>query len=240
MNYKTYNFNSLTSTQDKAREFAGKGIDKAVIAAEIQTRGRGRFGRKWHSSKGGLWMTILLKPDNITYLQYLTFAASVAVVKTIKESASLNVNIKWPNDVHYKEKKLCGILTESIFGKNNYVAIGIGLNVNQNSFDDGIKDIATSLKIVRKRNFDIKKLIQTIADKFFHFYDKYYDNGRHERILSVWKKYCDTLGSDVKVISKSGVISGRAIGVDKDCSLLLMIKDGTIRKIIEGDVRVRN
>ena len=119
MTYKIFHFKSLTSTQDKAKEFSKKRLSNVVIISDIQTKGRGRFKRKWYSNSGGLWLSILLKPKDTGNLQYLTFAAAVAVVRSIKKITNLNTNIKWPNDVHYKVKKLCGILTEGIFGKEN-------------------------------------------------------------------------------------------------------------------------
>src|SRR3989338_7594384 len=149
--YKIYRFKSLPSTQDKAKEFSRKGLSNIAVIADIQTKGRGRFKRKWHSQKGSLSMSILLKPSNIKNLQYLTFAAAISVVKSIKKSANLNTKIKWPNDVHYKGKKLCGILTEGIFGKENYAVVGIGLNVNQDKFPYDIKNTASSLKIIKKQ-----------------------------------------------------------------------------------------
>ena len=158
MEYKIYRFKSLTSTQDKAKELSKKKLSDAVIVAENQTRGRGRFKRKWSSDKGGLWMSISLKPDDTKNLQYLTFAAAISVVKSIKKIANLKTSIKWPNDIHYKGKKLCGILTEGIFGNENYAIVGIGVNVNQNKFPDEIRDIASSLKMVNKRKINIKKL----------------------------------------------------------------------------------
>ncbi|MEK6828205.1 MAG: biotin--[acetyl-CoA-carboxylase] ligase, partial [Nanoarchaeota archaeon] len=176
MPYKIFHFKSLTSTQDKAKEFSKKGLSDVVIIADTQTKGRGRFKRKWHSDKNGLWMSILLKQKKIENLQYLTFAAAVAVVKSIKKIANLNTSIKWPNDVHYKGKKLCGILTEGIFGKDNYIAVGIGINVNQNKFLDDIKNIASSLKIIKKQNFSINKIAANIIDEFYTLYNYYNDN----------------------------------------------------------------
>ena len=85
MLYAVHHFKSLTSTKDKAKEFARKGLSNAVIISDVQTKGRGRFNRKWHSDKGGLWMSILLKSDNIENMQYLTFAAGISVVKSIKK-----------------------------------------------------------------------------------------------------------------------------------------------------------
>ena len=238
MSYKIYHFKSLTSTQDKAKEFAKKGHSNIVIIADTQTKGRGRFKRKWHSDKGGLWMSILLKPKNINNMQYLTFASAIAVLKSIKKIANFNTNIKWPNDVHYKGKKLCGILTEGIFGKENYVAVGIGLNANQKEFSDEIKNIATSLKIIKNKNVDIKGLSKNIIDEFFSIYNNQYDKNNTKNILKTWKKYCDTIGKNVIVISRSGKIHGKAVGVDENCSLILKSKNKII-KITEGDINVR-
>ncbi|MBI2656794.1 biotin--[acetyl-CoA-carboxylase] ligase [Candidatus Woesearchaeota archaeon] len=236
--YKIYRFKSLTSTQDKAKEFAKKGLSDIIIVAGIQTKGRGRFKRKWHSGKNGLWMSILLKPKNIRNLQYLTFAASIAVAKSIKKIAKIDAKIKWPNDVHYKGRKLCGILTEGIFGKENHVVVGIGLNANQIKFPQEIKNIAASLKIIKKKTIDMEKLMKTIIDGFFKIYCSQYDKNKFQNILKIWGNYCDTIGKGVVVITKTRKLRGEAIGVDENCNLLLKAKNKII-KIVEGDLNVR-
>ncbi|MBI1935211.1 biotin--[acetyl-CoA-carboxylase] ligase [Candidatus Woesearchaeota archaeon] len=240
MNYKLFHFNSLTSTQDKAKEFAKKGLSSAVIISDVQTRGRGRFKRKWHSSKGGLWMSVLLKPKNAQHLQYLTFAAAVSVVNAIKKITGINVKIKWPNDVHYKGKKLCGILTEGIFGKENHVVVGIGLNVNQDKFPEDIKNIATSLKLIKNETYAIKKISLLILEEFSNIYEKIYDKNKFNGILEIWKENCDTLNKNIKVTTgKKKVLYGQAVGVAEDCSLLLKLNNKKTIKIIEGDVHIR-
>lgn len=237
--YKTYHFKSLPSTQDKAKEFSRKGLSNIVIIADEQTKGRGRFKRKWYSGKGGLWMSILLKPKKTDNAQYLTFAAAISVVNSIKKIANLKTNIKWPNDVHCKGKKLCGILTEGIFGKDNYVAVGIGLNINQPGFPDEIKDTAISLKIIKHKEFKIGKFAAEILNEFYFLFENYYNKNKNGKILRIWKKHCDTITKDVKVITKAKILHGRAIGIDKDCNLLLKLKNNRIIKIMEGEVTVR-
>ena len=237
--YKIFHLNSLTSTQDKAKEFLKKGLSNVAIIADVQTKGRGRFKRKWHSGKGGLWMSILLKPRNIQNLQYITFAAAIAVVKSIKKIANLNTNIKWPNDVHYKKKKLCGILTEGVFGEANYVIVGIGLNVNQERFPNEIKNLATSLKIIKKQNFGIDKITNKILDEFFDLYNNHYNKNKLEYILKIWEKYCDTINKNVTVTTKTKKFSGKVIGIDKNCNLLLKLKNNKTITILEGDINVR-
>jgi len=236
--YKIFHFKSLTSTQDKAKEFARKGFSNVVIIADVQTKGRGRFKRKWFSSKHGLWMSILLKPKNADDLQLLTFAAAVAVVKSIKKISSLDTSIKWPNDVHHKGKKLCGILTEGFFGNENFISVGIGINVNQTKFPDEIKNIATSLKTIKKGNIGISKLAKRVIDEFFSLYDSY-NKKQSGKILKIWKKHCDTIGKNVVVAAKTKTFRGKAVGIDKDCNLLLKSKSGKIIKIVEGDINVR-
>ena len=239
MHFKTYHFKSLTSTQDKAKGFAREGLSNIVVISDIQTKGRGRFKRKWYSSKGGLWMSILLMPKDVQNLQYLTFAAAVSVAKSIKKSEKIATKLKWPNDVHYNGKKLCGILTEGIFGKKNYVIIGIGLNANQNKFPDKIKNIATSLRIIKNKIVDIGKLKENILREFFILYNEFYGKNKSKYILKLWKQSCDTLGKNVKVIAINSVLEGEAVDVDESCNLVLKTKNNKILKIIEGDIKVR-
>ena len=239
MDYQIHYFKSLTSTQDKAKEFSKKGLSNIIIISEVQTKARGRFNRKWHSSKGGLWMSILLKPKNTENLQHLTFAAAVSVVKSVRKITGIKTNIKWPNDVHYKGKKLCGILTEGIFGKENYVIVGFGLNVNQISFPSDIKDIVTSLNIINNKKINIGKLTKSIINNFFDLYNNYYNKNKLKTIIQMWKRYCDTLDKNVTITTRTKKINGKAVGIDENCSLLLKLKDNKMIKIMEGDTRVR-
>jgi|SRR3989338_7081711 len=239
MKYKTRHFNSVTSTQDKAKEFAKKGLSDIAVISDVQTKARGRLKRKWHASKGGIWLSILLKPDNIKNLQYLTFGAAVSVVQSIKKYAGISTKIKWPNDVHYKGKKLCGILTEGIFGKENHVIVGIGLNVNQTSFPSEIRDTATSLKAIKHQKIGIKKLSNSIIREFFGIYGNYYNKHRLKTIMDLWKMHCDTLNKDVIVATNAKKIHGKAAGIDKDCNLLLKLKNNRTIKLSEGDITIR-
>lgn len=237
--YQIHHFKSLASTQDKAKEFAGKGISNVIIISDEQTKGRGRFKRKWHSSKKGLWMSVLLKPKDMGKLQYHTFMASISVVKSIKKISGLETSIKWPNDVHYKGRKLCGILTEGIFGRENFAIVGIGMNVNQTNFPAGIKNTAISMRMIKHRIFDIKKISKTILDEFFNLYGSYYKKNKFKEISRIWRKYCDTIGRDLIAATSTGKIYGKATGIDKDCNLIVKLKNKKIIKVVEGDISIR-
>ncbi len=245
MQYKIYHFKSLTSTQDKAKELIKKvklaSNPNFVVIADTQTKGRGRLKRKWYSSKGGLWMSMTigsLIPESLGNTQYLTFAASVAVVKSIKKLSGITTKIKWPNDVHYRGKKLCGILTEGIFGrykKDNFVIVGIGLNLNQKRFPDEIKNTATSLRGITKKVYNSNLFLKNILTEFFYLYAQY-NQDKLKKILDPWKRYCDTIGKNVMITTQGSTINGMVVDVDKECRLLLRLKNGKVIKVVEGDV----
>jgi len=234
--FKFYHFKTLTSTNDKARDLSKEGQDNLVVISEKQERGRGRFGRKWSSDLGGLYMTVLLKEKNLEKVKYLTFISAISVAKTIKKSSKLNAKVKWPNDVLIDDKKICGILTETIANKNNnYALIGIGVNINQDKFNKKISNKATSLKIETNKNYNIKNISKTIIKEFYNLY-QYYNNEKYKKIISIWKEYSHTLGKKIRAETLSGNYIGKAIDIDGDCSLILRLNNGKIKKIVEGDI----
>lgn len=237
--HKVFHFKSLPSTQDKAKELYKKGLSNIVVAADFQTKGKGRFNRKWHSGKGDLWLSIPLKLKNKEKPQYLTFIAAISVVESIKKISKLKTSIKWPNDILYNKKKLCGILTKGIFGKDSFVIVGIGLNVNQTKFPNEIRNTATSLRMIKHRFFSIKSLMNEIINNFFFLYHDYYTKNELNHITKLWKKHCGTIGKDIIVVTSTKKIYGKAVGIDNNCSLLLKLKSKRIIRIAEGDIKIR-
>ena len=233
--FKPYYFKTLTSTNDEAKRLARKGLDKILVISDKQTKGRGRFNREWVSGLGGLYMTIVLKEKNLDKARYLTLIATVSVVKTIKKLTKLNALVKWPNDVMVNDKKICGILTETISGKENYALVGIGINVNQQTFNKNISNKAVSLKIITHKNYSLNKLIKLIITNFNLLYN-HYNNKNYEKIIDVWKKYSHTWGKRIKAKTISGVYIGEAVDVDNDCNLILKLNNGKLKKIVEGDI----
>jgi len=232
---KFYNFKIISSTNDKAKELAKKRKYNLVVTATKQKKGHGRFGRKWNSEFGGLYMTILLKEGNLGNVKYLTFIAAVAVARVIRKIAGLNAKVKWPNDVLINNKKICGILTETISGKENYALVGIGVNVNQKIFSRSIIKKSTSLKIESNNTYNINNILKLIIKEFSNLH-KYYKSKSYDKIIGFWKQYSHTLGKKIRAKTLSGDYIGEAIKIDKDCSLLLRLKNGSIKKIVEGDI----
>ena len=233
--FKFYNYTTLDSTNNKARELTKKGEHDIIVISERQTKGKGRFNRKWLSEPGGLYMTIAIKIKDIDKIKYLTFIASLSVSKTIRKLAKLNAMVKWPNDVLIGNKKICGILTEIISGRENYALIGIGANINQKKFPGSIYNKTTSLKLKTNKRYNIKKISESIIKEFSRLYS-HYNKKNYKKITDEWKRYSHTLGKKIMVKTTNKTYIGNAAGIDEDCSLLLKLNNGRIKRIIEGDI----
>ena len=153
----------------------------AVVISETQTGGRGRLGRKWFSPPGGIWMTIILQPDlKMQDLSKMTLLSASAISETLVNNYKISVNIKWPNDIYCSGKKLCGILAESEkVNSFTYVLIGIGINVNNDFFNDKNDHLnAVSLKEITASHINRNLLIAEILNEFeaqYIFYSKTLD-----------------------------------------------------------------
>lgn len=135
-----------------------------VIWAEKQTAGYGRKKDYWFSPKGGLYFSVVLPKSTIEDLQTLTLLAAFVVARVIKENFDVEPMIKLPNDVYLNQKKIAGILTETVVGRNvKFSIMGFGLNTNIDKFPKDLENIATSLKIELGKKVDNKKLIRQIV-----------------------------------------------------------------------------
>ena len=222
--FKIYYFDKLTSTIDKAKEFDVN----SVILANEQIKGKGRFKREWSSSKGGIYMSIVLKKTNPSYL---TFIAAISAQKAIKNVYGLKTIIKWPNDLIYNKKKLCGILTKV----SDRSIVGIGINTN-NKIPSSLKNKAISLSEIINKKINNKLIIKKLL-KHFEIYLKLLKNKKYSKIINDWKKN-SFLGSKVKVKPLGKTYTGIAHDVDKDCFLIIKDRKGKKITVREGDVFV--
>ena len=229
----------LTSTMDVARREAQQGAaEGTVVAAGEQTAGRGRIKRAWLSPKGSIALSVILYPG-VTYLPFLIMLASLAVVHSIDKVAGLKSQVKWPNDVLINGRKVCGILVESeVRGdKVNYAIIGIGINANFRVSDfPEISSIATSLSDELGRDISRLDLIQCLLVEIERLYLTLQAGGS---IYEEWRDNLVTLGRRVHVKSGEDVYEGIAEEVARDGSLLLRRSDGSLTKIVAGDVTLR-
>ena len=233
-------FKEVDSTNDVAKYLAENGAEEGtVVVAEIQNRGKGRRGKTWISPPGGVWMSIILRPDiPPSRAPQLTLVTGVAVAETLKKELNLDVGIKWPNDILIGNKKVCGILTEvnASINKVNYVIVGIGIDMNVDVplFPPDLQKGATSLK--NELDTEINGAI--LVQKFLLNLEKLYDQFTSDKfpdILNEWRFLSKTIGSKVEVRTRGKTIRGDAVGINKDGILILELDDGSLRKIISGE-----
>jgi len=236
---RVHAFYTVTSTNDVARRLAGE-CEPAIVVADVQTRGRGRFGRKWHSAEGGLWTSFLLFPElPADRLGLLTLVAGLAVARALETHAGLEPELLWPNDVMIGGRKVAGILSES---RGRAVIVGIGVNVNQSSFPPELPD-ATSVFICTGRHWDRLELLAGLAEDFVPLVGKLKDDGILT-VVSEIKSRMSMLGKPVLLETGwTGLaaltlqhVQGTALELDVNGELLLQLDNGTTRAFSAGKV----
>jgi BirA family biotin operon repressor/biotin-[acetyl-CoA-carboxylase] ligase len=160
-------FSSIDSTNKYAMKAASEGIPEgAVFIADEQTAGRGRGDHSWHSPAGhGLYVSIVLRPQLAPNdVLWLSLIAGLAVHAAIKEVTTIAVDLRWPNDIMFGDKKLGGILTElgTESGRIRHAVIGIGLNINQPQFPAELAAHATSLRIETDRDWPREEILTAL------------------------------------------------------------------------------
>ena len=237
-------FQETTSTNDVADKLGRDGVKEGIVVfAESQTKGRGRLGRNWVSSQGkGLWFSVLLRPElSPQAATQMTIASATALARALTKSAA-GVQIKWPNDILVKERKLCGILTEmsAELDKINYIVLGIGVNVNfeERDFPPELRKIATSLAIEAGRKFKRAEIAAEILRELDRDYARV-RNGEFEAVADEWEDHCMTIGRNVEIALGNRVVHGRAESLDPEGALLVRSQYGHLERIIGGDVTLR-
>lgn len=235
-------FQETSSTNDVVEKLARDGLREGVVVfAESQTKGRGRLGRKWVSpARKGLWFSVLLRPDlRPQAATQLMVAAATSLARAIRQQSDLIPEIKWPNDLLIRGKKVAGILTElsAELDHIKYVILGIGVDVNliTADFPPELRKLATSLKIETGRSLPRGELAAAILRELDADYARI-ANRQFSVIAEQWQQFCSTLGRRVSIRIGDRVIRGLAESLDEDGALLLRSEHGHLERIIGGDV----
>ena len=237
-------FEQTTSTNDVIEKMARDGAKEgAVVFAESQTQGRGRLGRQWLSpARKGLWFSVLLRPGmSPQSATQFTVASAVAVRRAVEQQTGLRAEIKWPNDILIKGRKVAGILTElsAELDRIKYVLVGIGVDVNltQEDLPGELAAQATSLRIELGRPVVRAELAAAILRCLDEEYARVL-GGEFGSVADEWEKYCSTLGQRLVVILGDRRVAGRAEALGEDGALLLRTEHGHLERIVGGDVRL--
>ncbi|TLY05221.1 MAG: biotin--[acetyl-CoA-carboxylase] ligase [Thaumarchaeota archaeon] len=241
---KIYYFDTIDSTQSFALRLASKPYENgSIVIAERQTRGKGRLNRRWISPKGGIWLSILLKPDfEVSYVSLFPIITSLALAKAIEKVLKLKPRLKWPNDVTLNNKKVAGILIEASIETNkiDYLIIGVGIN-----FRIQPKMVSRLLKnsenfygittlVGKNKESDPVELLQKFLYELEQLYRKIL-SGNLKEIRNEWIKKSSTIGKNVTISTPTGLVKGKAVSIDENGALLLSRK-GKIRCLLVGDV----
>jgi len=231
-------FTAVTSTMEVARNLARAGTPEGtVVIAEKQTAGRGRLGRTWLTPEGNLAISVILQPQ-LNDLPGLIMITSLAVVRSIETVAGLKAQIKWPNDVLLKDKKVCGILIESEIKSENvsFTIIGLGINtgLNPGEFPE-IASQSTSLTHELGSRVSVVDLCCSVLNEL----EKLYMSLKAGiSVYSEWIEKMETIGKQIQVKVGDSVERGIAEAVTEDGNLRLRHADGSYSNIAVGDVTI--
>ena len=231
--YNILYYPEVSSTMDTAKELARKDCpDFTVVVAGRQTRGRGRLKRQWLSDDGGLYFTMVLRPDIPVLLSSrVNFLASLTLARVLRELFQIDAAVKWPNDILVDGHKISGMLSELEAETDRVLFISIGMGINVNNDPSGVEPGASSLKKITGREISKKILLA----RFLAEFEERLKRAEFENVISEWKKYTVTLNRQVKIVTHKEVSEGLAVDVEQDGALVLELADGTRKKIVYGD-----
>ncbi len=234
----------VDSTNSHVRRLAEQGAPEGtLVIAENQTAGKGRRGRGWVDPRGtGVAMSFLLRPEfEPECASMMTLVAAMAVAEGIEEVTGLCCGIKWPNDLVLDGRKLVGILTEmsTEMESIHYVIVGIGINVGMREFPEDIRDKATSLALAGAENVRRAALVGAVARGWERCYGIFLKNKDLSGLQEAYSRRLVNMDREVQVLTPSGDYGGVARGIGAGGELLVELADGTVRKVISGEVSVR-
>ena len=241
---QAFYFDSTDSTQNQALKMAERQENNgAIIVAEKQTGGRGRSGRRWISPKGGIWFSIILHPRfDISITTLFPIASALALSIALEKTFRISPELKWPNDITIKGKKLAGMLVDVSLESNKIENLVLGVGIN---FDVNVKQIEKNLKgtpnfygVASLNEFKVNVRPVELVQSFLVELEKIYkllDAKQTKKIISEWTKRSSTIGKNVKLNTADGEIKGKAIRIDDDGALVVSNNKNTDR-VIAGDV----
>ncbi len=236
-------FDSLPSTNLEAARRAIEGAAEGLcVVASEQTAGRGRLQRQWISPKGaGLYFSVVLRP-RIPQSSWplITLAAALAVHDALLEAYSLKTDIKWPNDILSNNRKLCGILAETVDTKvGRALVLGIGINLTSSGFPPEVQEMATSVQLETGKAPDLEVVLRSLMIAIELRYEMLQSVSGREDILREWSvRSTYASGKRIRVTNGQEFLEGTTRGLESDGALRVETDEGEVRIVRAGDVTV--
>lgn len=245
MNFTILRFDTIDSTNNEAANQARLGSGEGLcVVARHQTAGRGRQGRVWASEKdAGLYFSMVLRPRLAArFLPLVTLTAGIAVYDTL-EAYGIKPDIKWVNDIMVRERKISGILAETVETPDGMaVIVGIGINITSGNFPEGLADSATSLDVetamMGPRAITAEEVEAKLTNFLGHWYEILSAPDGPAVIIHNWQTRSSYFsGKHVRVNVPEGTIEGLTDGLEENGALRVRPADGTIKIVQAGDVQ---
>ena len=239
---RVYYFDTIDTTQNFAMKIASKSNENGtVVISKKQTGGRGRMKRKWKSPVGGIWMSIILHPKfDISYATLVPIATSLALCIAIEKILKIKPELKWPNDVTLKGKKVAGVLVDTSIISNEIenMVLGIGINfkIKPHELASTIKKTPNFYGVTTlvKKNEKALPLVQQFLYELENVF-QLINSRRIKKIKSEWTKRSSTIGRNVSIITSEGNVNGKAVKIDSDGALIIS-KGKKAERILVGDI----
>jgi BirA family transcriptional regulator, biotin operon repressor / biotin---[acetyl-CoA-carboxylase] ligase len=234
-------FDSIDSTNLEAIRQARAGAPEGLcVVARAQTQGRGRLDRSWQSPKdAGLYFSIVLRPGiEIKAWPLITLMAALAVCDALMKACNLRADIKWPNDLCFDDRKLCGILAETVESEIAPAAVlGIGINLNIDGLPPTVADLAISVEAAVGAKPDRERILVELLVAIGERYDMLQSPQGIEHTIREWCAHSSyAFGRQVRVALENDTFEGTTRGLESDGGLRVETAGGKIRIVRAGDV----
>jgi BirA family biotin operon repressor/biotin-[acetyl-CoA-carboxylase] ligase len=241
---KIYYFDTIDSTQSFASTIANnKAEGGTIIISETQDSGKGRLGRSWVSPRGGIWLSVILHPRfDVAKITLIPLVAAIALSLAIQKTLDVKTELKWPNDVTLRGKKIAGMIIDASIESSSIESLILGVGINFR-----VNPVEIEKKIRKKENFygvatlvnqnnktKPTKLVQAFLEEFEKTLNLLSD-GKINKIIKDWTTKSSTIGKTITVSTSNGKITGKAIKLDTDGGLIIMQKSKPV-KIMAGDI----
>ncbi len=238
---RLHHFFRIASTNLEAMQAAAAGAPEgSVFVAEEQTAGRGRGGHAWHSERSsGIYCSVVLQPAVAPAdVLMLSLAVGLAVRDAVQQVTGLPADLRWPNDLLLNGKKFCGILIEmnAEVTRVRYVVVGIGMNVNQESFPPSIEALATSLRMETGRAWSRVELAAALLKSLDREYRRLQDSRARDDLRRHFEQVSPSARGCRVRVEEDGGYEGVTEGLDERGFLRVRTESGT-RTVLSGGVR---
>ena len=239
---RVYYFDTIDTTQNFAMEIASKKNENGtVVISKKQTGGRGRMKRKWKSPAGGIWMSIIIHPKfDVSCATLVPIATSLALCIAIEKILKIKPELKWPNDVTLKGKKIAGVLIDTSIVSNEIenMVLGVGINfkIKPHELANAIKKTPNFYGVASlvKKNENALPLVQQFLYELENIF-QLINSGHIKKIKNGWTKRSSTIGRSVSIVTNEGNLNGKAVKIDSDGALIIS-KDKKAERILVGDI----